>query len=117
MADYAAVFEPGTTQTYVASATITGGQLVQVTGNNTVAPTSATVADVVGVAANDAATGALVTVISLPGVRHLLLAVGAVTAGQVVEAAASGGVAAGATNPVGIAVTGGTSVLIEVLGT
>jgi hypothetical protein len=117
MADYAAVYEPGTTQTYVASAAITGRQLLQVTGNGTVAPTASTVADVVGVAANDAATGALVTVISLPGVRHELLAVGAVTAGQVVEAATAGGVAAGATNPVGIAITGGTSVPIEVLGT
>lgn len=74
-----------------ASATITGGQLVYVSGNDTVAPTSAATSAWLGVAANDAASGEQVVVYT-EGV-HQVAASGAIAAGATVIPAASGAVA------------------------
>lgn len=91
MTEYLPVLKPGLAPTLKASAAITGGQLVVVSGSGTVAPSSAATHLWVGVASNDAATNDNITVFS-SGVQSLT-AVGAITAGQLVEPAAGGGVA------------------------
>lgn len=91
MADHIPHYFPGDTVTFTASAAITGGQLVEITGNMTVGPAGAASTKVVGVAARDAANGALVPVHRV-GV-HDLTATGAITAGDHVVAAAAGTVA------------------------
>jgi len=67
---YAPIHCPGDTFTRTTSAAVTGGQLVYVSGDNTVAPTSAATAAWLGVAAADAASGADVTVYT-EGVHQL----------------------------------------------
>ncbi len=91
MADYTPIFEPGEAITLTTSATVTGGQVLEVSGVSTVAPTSASSAKVLGVAAFDAANGAKVTILG-DGV-HELTASGTVTAGDQVVSAAAGAVA------------------------
>lgn len=121
MADYTPVYTPGQAITLTASATITGGQLVEVTGSGTVGPAGATSGKSVGVAAQDASNGARVTVYAGFTV-HEVIASGTVTAGdQVVPAAAgqvsslaaaSGAVAADINNAravVGVALTTATN--------
>ena len=103
MAEYLPVFKPGQAVTLKASAAITGGQVVEVTGSGTVGPAGAASTKVIGVAAFDAATNDNVTVYS-GGVQHGT-ASGAVTAGDVVQAGAAGTIATGTTAPVGIALT------------
>lgn len=107
MAEYLPIYKPGHGITLKASAGITGGQLVEVTGSGTVGPAGAASAKVVGVAAFDAAINDNVTVFA-GGVQHGT-ASGAITAGDVVQAAASGQVASGTTAPVGIALTSAAS--------
>jgi hypothetical protein len=97
MADYVPLFLPGQAIPRTASATITGGQPVYVSGSGTVANSGAAANIPIGVAAFDAANGDRVTVFSR-GTVHRLTASGTVTAGDLVEAAASG---AGATHTVG----------------
>lgn len=103
MAEYLPIYKPGQAITLRASAAITGGQLVEVSGSGTVGPAGAASVKVVGVAAFDAANGDAVTVYNA-GVQHAT-ASGAVTAGDVVQAGAAGTVASGTTAPVGIALT------------
>lgn len=108
MAEYVPLHIPGKAITRTASAAITGGQLVRVSGPGTVAPTSAASADWLGVAANDCASGDQVS-IYLEGVQRLV-ASGAITAGATVEGAAAGAVAAHTNgtndiNVVGLALT------------
>lgn len=108
MAEYLPLYEEGDSITRTASAAITGGQLVRVSGSGTVAPTSAASADWVGVAGFDAGTGEPVTIYRV-GIQRLV-ASGTVTAGQLVEGAASGRVAAHTNgtadyNVVGLALT------------
>jgi len=91
MAEYFPLHVPGRAFTRTASATITAGQLVIVTGSGTVGPGSAATAAWLGVAGNDAANGDLVTVFA-EGVQRIV-ATGTVTAGQTVEAATAGTVA------------------------
>ena len=95
MSDYAPRF-PGTNApiTQTASAAITGGRLVEVTGNNTVGPAGAASVKVLGVAATDAASGAKVDVWPLPGIVHRVLGTGAINAGDNLAAGAAGVVAA-----------------------
>lgn len=100
MADYLPIFKPGQAVTLKASATITGGQVVEVTGNGTVGPAGANSTKVVGVAGFDAATNDYVTVYS-GGVQHCT-ASGTVTAGDLVAAAASGQVATNAAPAAGV---------------
>lgn len=107
MAEYLPTFEPGQAVTLKASAAITGGQLVEVTGSGTVGPAGAASTKVVGVAAFDAAINDNVTIYS-GGVQHAT-ASGAVAAGDVVQAAANGQVATGTTAPLGIALTAAAS--------
>lgn len=91
MVDYHPLHYPATQLTATASATITAGQLLYVSGNNTVAPTTAATAAWVGVAAHDAASGELVSYYRV-GV-HELAASGAIAAGATVIPAAAGAVA------------------------
>lgn len=91
MAEYVPLFKPGQAVTRQASAAITGGQLVRVSGNGTVAPTTAASADWFGVAAFDAANGAHVGVFT-SGVQRIACTA-AITAGATVEGAANGQVA------------------------
>jgi len=112
MAEYLPLKAPGQSISMTASAAITGGQLVRVSGSGTVAPTSAASADWLGVAAADAASGAVVTVFS-GGVQRCT-ASGAVTAGANVEGAAAGAVASHTNgtadaNIVGLALTSATN--------
>ncbi|HEY9315795.1 capsid cement protein [Williamsia sp.] len=111
-------FAPGTDVTFTASAAITGGQLVAITGNETVGPAgTATATAWRGVAAHDAANGAKVLVLS--GCVITLAASGAIAAGAQVVPAASGAVATiGAetdfTKVVGIAESAAASNLVRV---
>jgi hypothetical protein len=91
MADYTPVFANGTAPiTLQASATVTGGRLVEATGNGTVGPAGAASTKVQGVAAFDAASGAKVDVWPLPGLIHEITASGAITAGDGLAAGAAG---------------------------
>lgn len=94
MADYSPVFTNGTAPwTLQASATITGGRLVEVTGAGTVGPAGAASVKVIGVAAFDAANGAKVDVWPLGGLTHRITAAGAIAAGDNLAAGAAGVVA------------------------
>lgn len=92
--------------TGTASATITGGQLLIVTGNGTVGPAGASGPAVVGVAAFDAASTERVTYFPR-GKVHISTASGAITAAARVDAGAAGTVASAsaALTNVGIALT------------
>lgn len=91
MSEYLPIYKPGQAVTLKASAAITGGQVVAVTGDGTVGPAGAKSAAVVGVAAFDVADTKDVTIYS--GGVQLVKASGGVTAGDLVSAAASGAVA------------------------
>jgi hypothetical protein len=108
MADYTPVQNPGHEFTFTASAPVTGGQVVIVTGPMTVGPATAASPAVVGVAGFNAAAGARVTVF-VNGMVHETVASGAITAGAPVASAATGKVAAAAGSPlvgvVGLALT------------
>lgn len=93
MAEYLPIYKPGQALTLKASAAITGGQLVALTGSGTVGPAGAASAAWVGVAAFDGATNDNVTIHS--GGVQSLTASGAVTAGDQVVSAANGQVATG----------------------
>ncbi len=106
MGAYEPKFLYGDTYTGTASATITGGQVLAVSGNGTVGPAGADSNAVVGVAAHDAATNGLVTYFPR-GKVHVSTAAGAITAAARVNSAAAGTVAsatAGVGN-IGIALT------------
>lgn len=92
MADYLPLFKPGDAITGLASAAITGGRLVYVSGDGTLANTGAAANIPVGTAGFDAASGDRFTFFSR-GTVHRLVAASTVTAGDTVEAAASGQVA------------------------
>lgn len=82
MADYTPRFTPGHEITMTTSGAVTGGDILVVSGSGTVAKAS-TLADPawVGVAGNDAASGARVTA-HARGKVHRSIADGAVTAGD-----------------------------------
>lgn len=90
MADYVPYRLEADEPVYTASATITGGQLVAISGNLTIAPAGANSTAWVGVAAFDALSGDRVTVYAEG--EHDLVASGAIAAGAVVIPAASGAV-------------------------
>ncbi|AWY04674.1 scaffolding protein [Gordonia phage Denise] len=91
MPEYAPIYKPGQSITRTTSGAVTAGQLVVVSGNDTVAASSAATAAWLGVAAHDAASGEKVTVHT--GGVHELAASGAVTAGDAVIPATGGAVA------------------------
>lgn len=106
MADYVPIIcDDDRSFTSQASATITGGQVLAVSGSGTVAPAGANSLAVVGVAAQDAASTAYLTVYA--GGIQLLTASGTVTAGDIVVAGAAGTVAtlAAVTTPTAADVT------------
>ncbi len=91
MADYVPVFKPGDDVTFTAGSAITGGQLVTLSAANTVVPAAAASALWVGVALQDAASGATV-VVSTAGIHECVVA-SAVAAGDAIMSAATGRVA------------------------
>lgn len=80
MADYTPVFSGGAIPfTSTTSAIVTGGQVLIASGAGTVAPAGAAAVTCVGVAAHDAASGAIVTVWPLANVIHEIVVVAAAT--------------------------------------
>lgn len=104
MAEYLPVNTPGQALVFTASAAITGGQLLSVSGNDTVAPSAAAATSWIGVAAFDAVTGDRVTVYA-GGVQELT-ASGAIPAGALVASAAGGAVTAAGETPAAGAIVG-----------
>lgn len=100
MAEYLPLFKPGQAPVYAASAAITGGQLLEVTGSGTVGPAGAASTKCVGVAAQDYSTGDRVTIFA-GGVQRINAAAGGVTAGDILASGAAGTVA-----PIGAGVFG-----------
>ena len=95
MADYTPVYSGGVKpSTHTTSAAVTGGRVVRVSGNGTVAHAGAQAADCLGVAAQDAASGARVAVWPLDNCIHEIEAAAAITAGVAVASAAAGQVEA-----------------------
>jgi hypothetical protein len=128
MADFIPKFKPGQSWSALTSANVTGGKLLEVSGDGTVAHAGANSVAVVGVAAFDANSGDTVTVYS-PKIA-VLVASGAITAGSQVVAGSAGVVTALAavTTPtagdvtgsraiVGVALTTAASNLVKVLFT
>lgn len=93
MSDYVPLFMPGQAFTSQASAAITGGKAVKVSGDGTVATAVAAADLIIGVASQDAAASGDKVGVFARGTVHRLTASGTVTAGDVVEAAAAGAVA------------------------
>jgi len=100
MAEYLPLYKPGKALTLKASAAVTGGQLVEVTGNGTVGPAGANSTKVVGVAGFDAAINDPV-VIYTGGVQQVTSS-GAIAAGDLIAAAAAGQVATNAAPAAGV---------------
>ena len=90
MADYEPTYGKPQSVTLIAGAAITGGQLVSITADNTVSPTSAGPANFAGVAGHDAATGANVTIYGGSGIVHETGIAAGVASGTLVYAGASG---------------------------
>ena len=93
MADYVPLYLPGKAFTSTASAAITGGTAVRVSGNGTVAAATQASHLIIGVASQDAAASGDKVGVFGRGTVHRLTAAGAITAGDVVEGAAAGTVA------------------------
>lgn len=91
MAEYTPAVPPGP-YTSTASAAVSAGRCLVVSGDNTVAESSAASAAFAGISAFDAANGDKVTVHT--GGIHILDSTGAINAGDPVTTAASGAVAA-----------------------
>jgi hypothetical protein len=103
--EYLPVFKPGQAITLKASAAVTGGQIVAVTGVGTVGPAGANAVNWIGVASTDAAINDNVTIYA-DGVQSVT-ASGTVTAGDLVVCAAAGAVSslAAVTTPTAADVT------------
>lgn len=93
MSDYSPKYLPGDTITATTSGVVTGKQQLVVSGDGTVAASSAASAAWVGTALCDAASGALVTMTGR-GPVHISTASGAITAGDQLVTATAGKVAA-----------------------
>ena len=105
MADHLPKFKPGQAVTFSATAAIRGGQVVEVSGNRTVAPAGAASAKAIGTAGHDVASGGKL-VVHLAGPVDTAKAAAAVLAGAKVEAGAAGTVQTATTGLVlGIALT------------
>lgn len=89
-ADYTPVFVASPPITQKASAAITAGNLVAVSGTGTVAHAGAASAAFVGVAGQDAANGAFLTVYAGPGHVHETVTAAGVTAGNHLKTVAAG---------------------------
>lgn len=93
MAEYLPLHKPGEAITRSASAAITAGQLLSVSGSGTVAPSAAADVGWLGVASRDTASGDTLTVFC-GGTQRIVAGTGGVTAGALVHAGASGTVVA-----------------------
>lgn len=93
MADYVPLYLPGKAFTTQASAAISGGQAVYVSGSGTVAKTASAANIPIGIAAQDASASGEKIGVFARGTIHRLTAAGAITAGDLVESAANGAVA------------------------
>ena len=113
MADHLPVFAPGKNPSYPASAAVTGGRLVMVSGASTVAHAVLNTDKWVGAAAQDCPQNGTVSI--WRGGVQKLLASGAVAAGDRVGPAANGMVSTAATTKCGTAITAGTDVPVEVI--
>jgi hypothetical protein len=115
VADYTPVYTGDVKPlTKTASATITGGQVVETTTASNVGPAGAGSLKSVGVAAHDAASGTKVTVWPLANVEHeiVVVAAGTVTVGDGVITGAAGTV-----NTSGVAVAAAAGTLIGIAST
>lgn len=92
MAEFAPLFDDGDEITRATSGAVTAGQALIVSGDDTVAASTAASAAFLGIAAFDAASGADVTVHL--GKVHELTSTGAINAGDPITCAAAGAVAA-----------------------
>ena len=101
MAEYLPKFYAGDPFTCQVTDDVTGGQIVEVSGDRTVAPAAADSTKAIGVAGFDAATGDSVTVF-VGGVQRPIAA-GAITAGARVAVADDGKISATGTNTIGTA--------------
>lgn len=93
MPNYTPRFKPGQAITFTASAAVTGGQPVEVTGDRTVGPAGAASVKYCGQAGHDAAAGEQVTVHTPGRPVHEALAAAAIAAGDHVMVAAGSRVA------------------------
>lgn len=121
MAEVTPIFDNGAPVSMEVSAAVTGGRLVENTGDSTIGPAGAASVKVVGWAGNDQATvGGLAPVWTLPGLVFEILCSGTVNAGDNLAAAAAGAVAAIGAGTfgelVGVALTGATDDVIQVIG-
>lgn len=113
MAEYLPKFQPGQGVTYTAAGPITGGDLVELGPTpRSVVRAAAASAKVVGVAAQDVATGDPVTVYS--GGVQIGVAAAAIPLGSPVEAGANGQLRVATTAAIGLAVTAGAAALDRV---
>lgn len=109
MSDHLLAFKPGLAVTFAATTAITGGQVVEVTGNRSVGVASAASTKAIGTAGHDAAIGDQV-VVHLAGPVDTVTAAAAITAGAAVEAGAAGKAQTATTGRVlGIALTAATA--------
>lgn len=105
MAEHLVRFPAGSNITFTATTVLTGGQLVEVTGDRKIGVSGALSTKVVGSASQDAAVGDRIAIQVSRRVDDLVAA-GAVAAGAQVEAAADGQVQTHTTGDViGVALT------------
>lgn len=106
--DYQPVYLPGIAISLTASAAVTAGDLVEVTGSGTCAPVtvgSEPAGKAIGLAASDAASGDRVTVYGR-GTVHESVALGTVNAGDQVGSGVTGDTDAGVRTVAAAALTG-----------
>jgi len=104
VSDYLPKHVPGVAISLTASANLTGGRVLVVTGEQTVAHAGADAPLIAGVASRDVKSGERVGVYPLGGV-HRLTAAGPITAGAAVATAAAGKVSASGDNKIGTALS------------
>lgn len=108
MPDYAPIFNGLPPFTATVATAVVGGNVVEVAATGTVGPAGAASVKVIGVAAQDAAANASVTLFR-GGIQELVTT-GTVTAGEQVEAAAAGTVRTLASGrAIGVALTTATT--------
>lgn len=93
MTDYTPTHVPGHALTLTASAAVTGGQALEVTGDDQVGPAAAGTAKFVGHAGHDAAAGQRVTVHTPGRTVHEGTASAAIAAGDAVQVGEDAGLA------------------------
>lgn len=118
MGDHLLKFKPGHAVSFTATTAITGGQVVEITGNRSVGvPTGAASLKAIGTAGHDAAVGDQV-VVHIPGPVDTMTAAAAIAAGANVEAATAGKVQTATTGrALGLALSAATAAdqIIQVL--